>query len=192
MGSRADDENSGPAIRFEPPCRGGLSGVRRYQHDVRLLKKVFWGRYTSCNLGPPMHSIVYVSSAREPFTSFQLRELLDRACRNNEREKVTGLLLYREGSFMQLLEGPEATVERLFTSIRSDSRHWAVTPMLRSTGTQRMFPHWSMACRDLNDPEVLALPGFSQFLEPTISTREYFEKPTRAQSLLVYFKQSIF
>lgn len=137
-----------------------------------------------------MHSLVYVSSAREPFTKPQLRELLERASQNNKRESITGLLLHRNGSFMQLLEGEESAVERLFERIAGDSRHWAVTLMHRSQAPERMFPQWSMACRDLDDAMVQALPGFSQFLEPSISTRAFFENPTRAQKLLVYFKES--
>lgn len=138
-----------------------------------------------------MHSLVYVSSARQPLTKAELLELLERACRQNEAKNVTGLLLYRAGNFMQLLEGAEETVERLFAKISADPRHWAVTALQRSQAKERMFPRWSMACRDLDDPQVHALPGFSQFLEPGIGSRAYFENPTRAQKLLVYFKEAI-
>ncbi|MBA4108802.1 MAG: hypothetical protein C0487_04320 [Leptothrix sp. (in: Bacteria)] len=138
-----------------------------------------------------MHSLVYVSSARAPFSKLELRELLEHAARNNERHSVTGLLLYRAGSFMQLLEGEEATVEALFAKISADFRHSSAILMHRSQDVGRMFPRWSMACRDLDDADVKALPGFSQFLEPSICTRTYFENPTRAQKLLVYFKEAM-
>lgn len=138
-----------------------------------------------------MHSLVYVSSARQPFTRVQLFDLMESACRNNEAKNITGLLLHRAGNFMQLLEGPEEMVEKLFATISADHRHGSVTLLQRSQAKERMFPRWSMACRDLNEPQVLALPGFSQFLEPNISTRAFFENPTRAQKLLIYFKEAI-
>ncbi len=138
-----------------------------------------------------MYSLLYISSAREPFTTKQLNKLLVSACRNNEREKVTGLLLYKSGNFMQLLEGSEDAVERIFLSVCNDARHSAVTVLQRSESTERMFPRWSMAWRDLDDPDILIQPGFSQFMNPNISAREHFENTNRAQRLLAYFKESI-
>lgn len=138
-----------------------------------------------------MYSIVYVSSAREPFTRTQLRQFLQKTRKDNERRGVTGILLHRKGSFMQLLEGTESVVETLFERITRDPRHWAVTVMHRAQASERMFPEWSMACRDLGSENVRSLPGFSRFLEPKIGTRAFFEDPTRAQKLLVYFKESL-
>jgi hypothetical protein len=54
-----------------------------------------------------------------------------------------------------------------------------------------MFPRWSMAWRNLDDPDILTQPGFSQFMNPNMSTREDFENTNRAQRLLAYFKESI-
>ena len=138
-----------------------------------------------------MHSLLYISSAREPFTTKQLNKLLVSICRKNEREKITGVLLYKSGNFMQLLEGSEDAVGRIFLSICNDSRHWAITVLQRSDSTERMFPRWSMAWRNLDDPGILTQPGFSQFMDPNISAREYFENPNRAQRLLAYFKETI-
>lgn len=72
-----------------------------------------------------MYSLLDISLAREPFATKQLNKLLHSVCRKNEREKVTGLLLYKSGNFMQLLEGSEDAVECIFSSVCSDSRHCA-------------------------------------------------------------------
>ena len=61
-----------------------------------------------------MHQVVYASAAVEAFSEVQLVQLLARARTNNERLGVTGLLLYDEGSFLQVLEGDAKVIELLY------------------------------------------------------------------------------
>jgi hypothetical protein len=58
--------------------------------------------------------LVYASAAAVPFTIAQLESLLTKARRKNSLCDVTGMLLYHEGSFFQVLEGPEAAVRKVF------------------------------------------------------------------------------
>jgi hypothetical protein len=57
-----------------------------------------------------LYSLIYVSSAVRAFTAAQLRELLVVCEKNNRRDQVSGMLLYKGGNFMQVLEGPESSV----------------------------------------------------------------------------------
>jgi Sensors of blue-light using FAD len=52
-----------------------------------------------------MFHIVYASSASEAFTGPELQVLLDQARQKNAKFAVTGMLLYKDGNFMQVLEG---------------------------------------------------------------------------------------
>jgi len=69
-----------------------------------------------------MFHLVYVSSAVEPFSKTELVELLHVARANNERLGITGMLLYRDGNFMQVLEGEEPVVRDLYARIERDPR----------------------------------------------------------------------
>ena len=60
-----------------------------------------------------MFHLVYVSSAVRPFSKSELVELLNVTRDNNSRLGVTGMLLYRDGNFMQVLEGGEPVVRAL-------------------------------------------------------------------------------
>jgi len=51
--------------------------------------------------------LVYVSSATELFSDTQLENLLLRSRQNNSTLGITGMLLYKDGNFMQCLEGPK-------------------------------------------------------------------------------------
>jgi hypothetical protein len=141
--------------------------------------------------GERMYSLVYVSSATIPFSDEQLRALLAQCRRDNAVSEISGMLLYKGGNFMQLLEGEEARVTALYHKIATDPRHSGSMILLKSHGERRMFADWSMAFRNLNDPSVAELPGFSPFLNTNFNDREFFANPSRAQALLQFFKQSM-
>ena len=56
-------------------------------------------------------SLIYVSSGVRVLTDAEIFEILTQSRRNNERCGITGLLLYRDGNLMQVLEGPGAAVK---------------------------------------------------------------------------------
>lgn len=112
-----------------------------------------------------MFRIVYLSTASIPFSKSELTGLLDAARLHNQSQDITGLLLYREGQFIQLLEGPEPAVCELYERhIFRDPRHHHVTLLLEEAATERLFDHWSMGFHDLTDPELRTLPGYSDFM----------------------------
>lgn len=78
------------------------------------------------------------------FDTAALAGILLTARRVNARDEITGALICREDLYLQLLEGPEAAVERLYGHIRRDDRHVEVTELLRRPVTARLFPGWAM------------------------------------------------
>ncbi len=91
-----------------------------------------------------MLSIVYSSTAVEPFSPEQLAELLVRSRAANERLGLTGLLVHRGGRFLQLLEGPDRAVIDRMAAIEHDPRHGAVRVLLEDGIDERRFPEWTM------------------------------------------------
>lgn len=71
--------------------------------------------------------------------------ILASARRNNVRVGVTGALLYSDGGFAQVLEGPLQAVEDTFNRIQCDERHSDVTILRFGRNDRRQFPAWSMA-----------------------------------------------
>ena len=138
-----------------------------------------------------MFSLVYVSSATVPFSKQDLQELLVKSRRNNTALEVTGLLLFKDGNFMQVLEGDERNVTAVYQRILLDTRHAGSMILLKQHIAARDFADWSMAFRDMNDPEVRATPGFNSFLNENPDDKALFRDPTRAQRLLQFFKQSM-
>ena len=76
---------------------------------------------------------------------------------NNARDEVTGLLFTDGRRFLQVLEGPQTTVENTFLRIIADPRHRALVVLSRRETTGREFGNWSMAKRTFNEtPDALS------------------------------------
>ncbi|TWU60249.1 Blue light- and temperature-regulated antirepressor YcgF [Rubripirellula tenax] len=106
--------------------------------------------------------LVYVSAANAAFSDDQLDELLAIARQNNTSLDVTGVLLFTEGTFFQVLEGHPDVVQKLYDKIALDSRHSNVLMLAKSEIDERNFGDWSMGF--VRDQRVMnELTGFVDF-----------------------------
>lgn len=64
---------------------------------------------------------------------------------------VTGLLCYRDMSFVQFLEGDESVIHTLYEKIQKDVRHSGFITMLDRPIENRIFDKWYMALRNVDD-----------------------------------------
>ncbi|WKZ58156.1 MAG: BLUF domain-containing protein [Cyclobacteriaceae bacterium] len=108
-----------------------------------------------------MYHLIYVSQAARPLAESELIEILRTSRENNASKNITGMLLYLNDKFIQVLEGEEKAVQELFDQISSDLRHNRVIRVLEGNAEQRTFKDWSMGFKQLYDTdEVEALTGF--------------------------------
>ena len=108
--------------------------------------------------------LVYASLATKPLTEEELKDLAVVARSNNERHEVTGLLLYKNESFLQVIEGEEGKTMRLFEKIRLDSRHEGLVMLRRRQVATRSFPDWAMGFVFVPERRCESLVGFLDFL----------------------------
>lgn len=136
-----------------------------------------------------LRSIVYVSAATVPFELAGLLALLEQSRASNAREGLTGLLLYRDGNFMQALEGDPAAVGARFARIAADPRHHRLITLLDEAIPVRQFGEWAMGFRNLSLPETLVVEGFSDFMNTPFTGEALAGDPARAARLLREFKR---
>jgi hypothetical protein len=135
--------------------------------------------------------LVYVSSATRLFSRQEIGEILALSHRNNTRLDVSGILLYKDGNLMQLLEGDEDVVEALYARISHDPRHGGLIRMWDGIEEERQFPDWSMAFRDMDSPDVRDTPGYSDFLTTAPTDKGLAMDVTHCQQLLDLFRTSM-
>ena len=107
-----------------------------------------------------MHHIIYLSKVITPLQEEELVSLLEQARANNKRRNITGILVYSDRQFMQLLEGEEADVARLYAKLSQDPRHMGLIKLADKAIGARSFSDWSMAFRLGSLAEFSALTGY--------------------------------
>ncbi len=137
-----------------------------------------------------MRSLVYVSSATVEFSSADLLELLAKARTRNRDAGVTGMLLYKKGSFIQVLEGADEAVHNVYARVSRDTRHSGCLQLLDQPLETRQFASWEMGFRDLSDPSLASTPGFSSFLNVDFLDDRFRTDPGRAMRLLNTFRRT--
>lgn len=95
-----------------------------------------------------LHQIMYISSATGPVTAAQCAAIAQAAAKNNRADDVTGLLLFNSRRFLQVLEGPQDAVARIYARIARDGRHGALVKLRETTIEAREFGEWGMAYDD--------------------------------------------
>jgi CheY-like chemotaxis protein len=112
------------------------------------------------NIQGKLHYLVYQSDATVPFGDMQLAKLLTQSRAFNAVHGLTGVLLYNQGTIVQLLEGSEANVRAVFTRIVQDPRHTNIIKLADGSATQRLFAQWSMGFRTINPAAFKHLTGY--------------------------------
>ncbi len=135
-------------------------------------------------------SLVYVSSGRQ-LSSEEIVEILRVSRANNQRDGITGLLAYKDGNFLQVLEGPEEVINNIVQRIERDSRHSGMIVLSKKPVKERLFGDWSMAFRDLKDMSPEEASAYSPLLEGALLDEKIRTRPEVSYKLLMSFRQSI-
>ena len=109
---------------------------------------------------PLLYSLIYRSQASRAVHEVTLPPLLRKARLHNERTRLGGLLLYANGEFMQVLEGPEPALSELYARIQADPRHYAVRTLAYGPIAERAFPDWRMAYAPADARDLEKVTGF--------------------------------
>lgn len=107
-----------------------------------------------------LHYLMYQSYATVPFGDVQLVKLLTQSRAFNAAHGLTGVLLYSDGTIVQLLEGSEANVRAVFGRIVRDPRHTTIIKLADGPATHRLFTQWSMGFHAVNPADVKNLTGY--------------------------------
>ncbi len=107
-----------------------------------------------------MLCIVYSSTAERSFDDIDLAQLLAQSRATNEAHGLTGLLVHRQGRFLQLIEGEDADVRERMDAILADDRHGRISTLMEEHITERQFPDWTMGMAKYDARVAERIPGY--------------------------------
>lgn len=125
------------------------------------------------------HTICYISNQTKQLSENELDALFQFILENNPPRNITGILLYNNGIFLQVLEGEKEVLKNLFKSIKADQRHHNVLTVLEQKIESRIFENYKAGFSILKSKYDL------ENLDGYLSLYENDEKyPKNIQSLL--------
>lgn len=137
--------------------------------------------------GMALLQLIYFSAGVGTLSDQVLDRILESSVRHNEKNGVTGLLVYAEGNFMQVLEGEAAAVEETYARIAQDPRHHQLYLLWRESIPARQFGQWSMAFRRLSPRDGIECPAYAPLFSHGFDAAALGEAQGLALEMLLHF-----
>ena len=100
-------------------------------------------------MSDPIYRLIYISNncieGSNAEMHSEIQKILEFARKANSAVGITGALMFNNGIFAQVLEGPQEPLEETFERIQCDFRHDGVVVLSYEETTFRGFDSWSMA-----------------------------------------------
>jgi 2-hydroxy-3-keto-5-methylthiopentenyl-1-phosphate phosphatase len=151
------------------------SGVAPFDHIQR-----------NQNITVQLFELAYVSTITFNASDEDIERIVAHSQLNNALADVSGLLLFNGINFAQILEGTQATLDRLFEKICHDERHSGVIKLVERPIEARAFSGWSMAYLKSTD----SVFGTSSRLVQVLASRGLAAEPAEIGDILNDMKAS--
>lgn len=128
-----------------------------------------------------LQRLAWSSTPSSLFSAARLNEIIAPARRNNERNHISGMLLFSGAQFVSVLEGNDWDLTKLWLKLERDLRHSELIRIGEERCGERWFPGWQMAYTDharvgpqierLHFP-VASAPKWSALIRPMMMTAD--------------------
>ena len=92
------------------------------------------------------YAISYVSTAHIDLNEQGVNQIFNKSNDYNKSKEITGILLYNQRSFFQLIEGEKKVIENLYEKITEDSRHQEIIKFLEKPIHRPSFDGYMTDC----------------------------------------------
>jgi hypothetical protein len=138
-----------------------------------------------------MYHLVYTSYAAEPFLEENIIRLLVQSRAYNTTKNISGILLYLQGKFIQVLEGKKSVVLALYDTIEKDPRHKKVKIVIEGSSSHRLFKDWSMGFKKLSVEEFENLTG-AQDIDAFFAKQDHAGQDSLVMTFLnLFYKKNL-
>lgn len=134
-----------------------------------------------------MIHLIYISSATSWPSETDLKKILEQARARNLKQNITGMLLYDNATYLQVLEGSDEDVHAIYNSILKDPRNNGNVKLVDKEISQRDFPNWSMGFKRLETCSAEELPGFQDIFGGKLDKELAIKNPSKTLGLLMRF-----
>ena len=90
-----------------------------------------------------MYQLIYISSSTKNLAREEFLELVAQSQLKNDAMGITGVLMFKDGNFMQVLEGEQELIAKLYSAIKVEPRHTLVSIIQEGPISLREYQGWS-------------------------------------------------
>lgn len=101
-----------------------------------------------------LYRLVYTSARSKSCDDAEIEKILEASRRNNKALGVTGMLVYTQDRFLQVLEGEHDKVMSLYHKIEKDRRHGGTNMRFCEEVSTRYFLDWDMASKKMDEADI--------------------------------------
>jgi len=101
-----------------------------------------------------LSQLVYVSNRKSNCTEEEIGKILASCKKNNPPLQITGVLLYSDTKFIQMVEGDAKVITGLYDKIKLDNRHSNTMMISYGPIKEKSFPSWHMGARKIAGNQV--------------------------------------
>lgn len=98
-----------------------------------------------------IHVICYISNSIVDISNQDIHEIFEITLQNNKKRNITGILIYNNGHFFQVLEGKESDVEYVYSRIIQDNRHHGIIKLLETKIKDSIFAEYETGFTVMKD-----------------------------------------
>ena len=131
-----------------------------------------------------MLRITYVSVESKQLTAEDLLAILVQCNKNNPENRITGMLIYGNGTFLQTLEGPNDAVKALSNKISKDRRHKDFQILSETIVSERAHHAFSMGFEQLTETNTEEHPTEKRIALEQFNAKFLSENQGVAESLV--------
>lgn len=135
-----------------------------------------------------LRRLAYASRATQAMNETALSEILAVARHKNDANQVTGMLVYCEGDFLQVIEGEDRVIEALYDRIADDPRHQNCRIWSDKSVTERLFANWNMGFKATSKATLASIPGYIDFFDPALDVAALNQPIETEQFMLMAFR----
>lgn len=129
---------------------------------------------------------MYISRLTDPLSMAEIENIGITSSRNNRQADITGLLVYFERLFFQIIEGEEQVVDQLFDTIGKDPRHQDIIRLKTEYDVEdRLFPAWSMKTINLDNNVDELIRPIKILLQAVTESHRIIEQYTQPSILKI-------
>lgn len=136
-----------------------------------------------------MFQLIYVSQATSSIQLDEIENILEASRANNQVEQVTGMLMYKDRLFVQILEGEKDHVFSVYNRVKDDSRHQGVQIIEELEVPKRQFDQWIMGFKFLTQDDLIKIIyPLSSLEDVVVDFTEVIKDPKQVRDILMSAK----